>query len=129
MIFLAAMPMIAGFANWIVPLQIGAPDLALPRLNALAFWLNPAAALLIFTGVFSGQGADTGWTGYAPYVVSNTAHSGATLWVAGQIVTLEPEVEEDFDEEEDIRPEVIAWLKELNLSQYAKTLDKGSPHQ
>ena len=86
MIFLAAMPMIAGFANWIVPLQIGAPDLALPRLNALAFWLNPAAALLIFTGIFSGQGADTGWTGYAPYVVSNTAHSGATLWVAGQIL-------------------------------------------
>ena len=86
MIFLAAMPMIAGFANWIVPLQIGAPDLALPRLNALAFWLNPAAALLIFSGVFSGQGADTGWTGYAPYVVSNTAHSGATMWVAGQIL-------------------------------------------
>ena len=86
MIFLAAMPMIAGFANWIVPLQIGAPDLALPRMNALAFWLNPAAALLIFTGIFSGQGADTGWTGYAPYVVSNTAHSGATLWVAGQIL-------------------------------------------
>jgi cytochrome c oxidase subunit 1 len=86
MIFLAAMPMIAGFANWIVPLQIGAQDLALPRLNALAFWLNPAAALLIFSGIFSGQGADTGWTGYAPYVVSNTAHSGVTLWVAGQIL-------------------------------------------
>ena len=86
MIFLAAMPMIAGFANWIVPLQIGAQDLALPRLNALAFWLNPAAALLIFSGIFSGQGADTGWTGYAPYIVSNTAHSGATLWVAGQIL-------------------------------------------
>ncbi len=88
MIFLAAMPMIAGFANWIVPLQIGAPDLALPRLNALAFWLNPAAALLIFSGIFSGQGADTGWTGYAPYIVSNTAHSGATLWVAGQILAV-----------------------------------------
>ena len=86
MIFLAAMPMIAGFANWIVPLQIGAQDLALPRLNALAFWLNPAAALLIFSGIFSGQGADTGWTGYAPYIVSHTAHSGATLWVAGQIL-------------------------------------------
>jgi len=86
MIFLAAMPMIAGFANWIVPLQIGAHDLALPRMNALAFWLNPAAALLIFTGIFSGQGADVGWTGYAPYVVSHTAHSGATLWVAGQIL-------------------------------------------
>jgi cytochrome c oxidase subunit 1 len=86
MIFLAAMPMIAGLANWIVPLQIGAADLALPRLNALAFWLNPAAAILIFSGVMTGDAADTGWTGYAPYVVSHTAHSGATLWVAGQIL-------------------------------------------
>ena len=86
MIFLAAMPMIAGLANWIVPLQIGAHDLALPRLNALAFWLNPAAALLLFTGMFTGEGADTGWTGYAPYIVSETAHSGVTFWVAGQIL-------------------------------------------
>jgi cytochrome c oxidase subunit 1 len=86
MIFLAAMPMIAGLANWIVPLQIGAADLALPRLNALAFWLNPAAAILIFSGVMTGDAADTGWTGYAPYIVSNTAHSGVTLWVAGQIL-------------------------------------------
>jgi len=86
MIFLAAMPMINGFANWIVPLQIGAPDLALPRINALSFWLQPFAALLIFTGVFTGQGADTGWTGYAPYVVSDGAHTGVTMWVAGQIM-------------------------------------------
>ena len=69
-----------------VPLQIGAPDLALPRLNAMSFWLQPVGALLIFTGVFSGQGADTGWTGYAPYVVSETAHMGTTMWVAGQIM-------------------------------------------
>jgi cytochrome c oxidase subunit 1 len=86
MIFLAAMPLINGFANWMVPLQIGAPDLALPRLNAMSFWLQPVGALLIFTGVFSGQGADTGWTGYAPYVVSETAHMGTTMWVAGQIM-------------------------------------------
>lgn len=86
MIFLAAMPLINGFANWIVPLQIGAPDLALPRINALSFWLQPFAAILIFTGVFSGQGADTGWTGYAPYIVSTGAHTGVTMWVAGQIM-------------------------------------------
>ncbi|MEC8938598.1 MAG: cbb3-type cytochrome c oxidase subunit I [Candidatus Thermoplasmatota archaeon] len=86
MIFLAAMPLIAGFANWIVPLQIGAPDLAMPRLNALSFWLQPFAALLIFTGVFSGEGADTGWTGYAPYIVTAGAHTGVTMWVAGQIM-------------------------------------------
>ena len=86
MIFLAAMPLIAGFANWIVPLQIGAPDLAFPRLNALSFWLQPVAALLIFTGVFSGAGADTGWTGYAPYVVSENTHAGVSMWAAGQIM-------------------------------------------
>ena len=86
MIFLAAMPLINGFANWMVRLQIGAPDLALPRLNAMSFWLQPVGALLIFTGVFSGSGADTGWTGYAPYVVSETAHMGTTMWVAGQIM-------------------------------------------
>ena len=86
MIFLAAMPLINGFANWMVPLQIGAPDLALPRINAMSFWLQPVAALLIFTGVFSGSGADTGWTGYAPYVVSETPHMGTTIWVAGQIM-------------------------------------------
>jgi cytochrome c oxidase subunit 1 len=86
MIFLAAMPLIAGFANWIVPLQIGAPDLALPRLNAMSFWLQPVSAILILTGIFSGGGADTGWTGYAPYVVSETAHVGTTMWIAGQIM-------------------------------------------
>ncbi|MEE3232306.1 MAG: cbb3-type cytochrome c oxidase subunit I, partial [Candidatus Thermoplasmatota archaeon] len=86
MIFLAAMPLIAGFANWIVPLQIGAPDLAFPRLNALSFWLQPVAALLIFTGVFSGAGADTGWTGYAPYVVAENTHAGVSMWAAGQIM-------------------------------------------
>ncbi|MDP7002302.1 MAG: cbb3-type cytochrome c oxidase subunit I [Candidatus Thalassarchaeaceae archaeon] len=86
MIFLAAMPLINGFANWIVPLQIGAPDLALPRINAMSFWLQPFAAILIFTGIFSGGGADTGWTGYAPYVVSETAHSGTTMWAAGQLM-------------------------------------------
>jgi cytochrome c oxidase subunit 1 len=86
MIFLAAMPLINALANWIVPLQIGAPDLALPRLNAMSFWLQPVAAILIFTGIFSGGAADTGWTGYAPYIVSETAHSGTTMWVAGQIM-------------------------------------------
>ena len=86
MIFLAAMPLINGFANWLIPLQIGAHDLALPRINAMSFWLQPFAAILIFTGVFSGQAADVGWTGYAPYIVSETAHTGTTLWAAGQIM-------------------------------------------
>ena len=67
MIFLAAMPMIAGFMNYILPLQIGAKDLAFPRINALGFWLIVAAAPLIFKGVWSGEGADITWVMYPPY--------------------------------------------------------------
>lgn len=86
MIFLAAMPLINGFANWIVPLQIGARDLAFPRINAMAFWLNPVASVLILTGVFSGNAADVGWTGYQPITSWPGTHSGATFWLAGQIM-------------------------------------------
>ncbi len=86
MIFLAAMPLINGFANWIVPLQIGAKDLAFPRINAMAFWLNPAGSILIMMGVFSGTGADVGWTGYQPITSWVTTHPGTTFWLAGQLM-------------------------------------------
>ena len=89
MIFLAAMPLINGFANWLIPLQIGAHDLALPRINAMSFWLQPFAAILIFTGVFSGQAADVGWTGYAPYIVSESSY-WSHIWAAGQIMLVHP---------------------------------------
>ena len=64
MIFLAAMPMIAGFMNYVLPLQIGAKDLAFPRINAMGLWLLVFSAPLIFTGIFSGQGADITWVMY-----------------------------------------------------------------
>ncbi len=67
MIFLAAMPMIAGFMNYILPLQIGAKDLAFPRINALGFWIIVAAAPLIFSGIWSGEAADITWVMYPPY--------------------------------------------------------------
>ena len=86
MIFLAAMPLINGFGNYIIPLQLGAKDLAFPRINAMSFWLLVAGAIPIFYGVFSGTAADVGWTGYAPYSVSESSHSGTTLWVGGQIL-------------------------------------------
>lgn len=86
MIFLAAMPLISGLANWFVPLQIGAKDLAFPRINAMAFWLNPVASILVMTGVFSGNAADVGWTGYQPITSWPGTHSGATFWLAGQIM-------------------------------------------
>lgn len=86
MIFLAAMPLINGFGNYIIPLQLGAKDLAFPRINAMSFWLLIAGAIPIFYGIFSGTGADVGWTGYAPYSTADSSHFGTTLWVGGQIL-------------------------------------------
>lgn len=75
MIFGALMPAATGFANWMLPLMIGAPDMALPRLNNWGFWLLPPAALLLILpfilALFGvGTGAiDTGWTFYPPLSV------------------------------------------------------------
>jgi cytochrome c oxidase subunit 1 len=75
MVFGAAMPAATGLANWMLPLMIGAPDMALPRLNNWSFWILPPAAVMLVTpfvlGLFGiGTGAvDTGWTLYAPLSV------------------------------------------------------------
>ena len=75
MIFAALMPAATGFANWQIPLMIGAPDMALPRLNNWGFWLLPPAAILLtlpFTLALFGIGDGaiaTGWTFYAPLSV------------------------------------------------------------
>ncbi|MFZ2366187.1 MAG: cbb3-type cytochrome c oxidase subunit I, partial [Azonexus sp.] len=75
MIFAALMPAATGFANWMLPLMIGAPDMALPRLNNWGFWLLPPAAILLtlpFTLALFGVGDGaiaTGWTFYAPLSV------------------------------------------------------------
>lgn len=71
MIFGAVMPAAAGLANWMIPLMIGAPDMALPRMNNLSFWMLPAAAamlILSFLVPFFGMGSqiNTGWTIYPP---------------------------------------------------------------
>ncbi|MGB0515729.1 MAG: cytochrome c oxidase subunit I, partial [Poseidonia sp.] len=79
MIFLAAMPMIAGFMNYVLPLQIGAKDLAFPRINAMGLWLLVFSAPLIFTGIWSGEGADITWVMYPPYSSLNEANLGSTL--------------------------------------------------
>ena len=87
MVFMAGMPIIFGFANYLVPLQIGARDLAFPRLNALSFWLLPTGALVVYAGYFAGGAGDGGWTGYAPYSSGERSSSpGTDLWVAGQIM-------------------------------------------
>ncbi|MDP6659048.1 MAG: cytochrome c oxidase subunit I [Candidatus Poseidoniia archaeon] len=87
MVFMAGMPIIFGFANYLVPLQIGARDLAFPRLNALSFWLLPTGALVVYAGFFTGGAGDVAWTGYVPYSSGDHATSpGTDLWAAGQIM-------------------------------------------
>ncbi len=67
MIFGAVMPAWVGLANWMIPLQIGAPDMALPRLNNLSFWILPfAGALLISAFLVPGGAPAGGWTMYPP---------------------------------------------------------------
>ena len=73
MIFFVVMPMVFGFANYLVPLMIGARDMAFPRLNAFSFWMTALAGLLLYfsfiggDGLYGGGGApDVGWFAYAP---------------------------------------------------------------
>src|SRR5687767_2917641 len=65
MIFGAVMPAFVGLANWMIPLQVGAPDMALPRLNNFSFWILPFAfTLLLGTYFVPGSAPGTGWTLY-----------------------------------------------------------------
>ena len=67
MVFLVVVPILAGFGNFLVPLMIGARDVAFPRLNALSYWLFLFGGLVLFSRFFaSGGAAKTGWTIYAP---------------------------------------------------------------
>ena len=66
MIFLAIMPLGAAFFNWMIPLMIGARDVAFPRLNALSYWLFLAGGLLLTSSFLFGGAPDAGWFAYAP---------------------------------------------------------------
>ena len=80
MIFLWIIPMFAGFGNYILPLQLGAKDMAFPWLNAFAFWLIPPAGFLLLGGYFLGQ-AEAGWTAYPPLsTILDYSADGQTLW-------------------------------------------------
>jgi cytochrome c oxidase subunit 1 len=84
MIFLFIIPILAGFGNYIVPLQIGALDMAFPRVNALSFWMLPLAGIVLFSSYFLGGPADAGWTQYAPLsegVGSQGNSIGIDLWI------------------------------------------------
>ncbi|QKS14089.1 cytochrome c oxidase subunit I [Curtobacterium sp. Csp1] len=85
MLLMFATPLFSGFANAIMPLQIGAPDVAFPRLNGFAFWLYLFGSLIAVGGFLTPQGAASfGWFAYAP--LSDTTFTpglGGTLWVFG----------------------------------------------
>src|SRR5215213_61757 len=84
MIFLFIIPILAGFGNYIVPLQIGALDMAFPRVNALSFWMLPLAGIVLYSSYFLGGPADAGWTQYAPLsegVGSQGNSIGIDLWI------------------------------------------------
>ncbi|MDB4040341.1 cytochrome c oxidase subunit I [Methylophilaceae bacterium] len=70
MIFGAVMPAGVGLANWMIPLMIGAPDMALPRMNNMSFWILPFAFALLLSTLFMDGGAPAGgWTMYPPLVL------------------------------------------------------------
>jgi cytochrome o ubiquinol oxidase subunit I len=66
MIFFVAIPLVVGIINYVMPLQIGARDVAFPFLNNLSFWLTVAGAVLVMISMFVGEFARTGWLSYAP---------------------------------------------------------------
>ena len=88
MIFLAVMPLGAAFMNYLIPLQIGARDVAFPRLNAFSFWTFLAGGIFLNTSWFLGGGADGGWFAYAPNtgVVFSPSH-GMDFYAIGLQIT------------------------------------------
>jgi len=84
MLFLFIIPILAGFANYVVPLQIGAPDMAFPRINALSFWLLPLGGALMASGfLVPGGAAAAGWTEYPPLSDDAFSGVGTDLWILG----------------------------------------------
>ncbi|HLQ80993.1 MAG TPA: cytochrome c oxidase subunit I [Brachybacterium sp.] len=85
MLLMFGTPLFNGFANYLVPLQIGAVDMAFPRLNMFAFWITGFGSLIVVSGFLTPQGAASfGWFAYAP--LSDTTFSpglGGDLWVFG----------------------------------------------
>src|SRR5882672_1049101 len=94
MVFLVGMPMIFGFANYLVPLMIGARDLAFPRLNAFGFWLTAFGGLLLYFSLIGGEGLagaggapDVGWFAYSPLTSKAFSKGHSTdYWTLGILI-------------------------------------------
>jgi cytochrome c oxidase subunit I len=89
MVFLVIMPMLAAFANYLIPLMIGARDVAFPRMNAFSYWVFLAGGLFLYSSFFLGGAPDNGWTSYVP-LSNNLAYSpgmGQDFWTLGLQIT------------------------------------------
>ncbi len=86
MIFLFVMPMSAAFFNYLIPLMIGARDVAFPRLNAYSYWAFLFGGLFIYTSWFLGGAPNGGWFGYAPNSVTDPS-IGMSFYAAGLLIT------------------------------------------
>jgi len=82
MIFFFVTIFLTGIANYMVPIMVGARDMAFPRLNLLGFWLIPMSIFIYYAGFFTGGALDAGWTGYAPLTeLKYNPGTGVDLWV------------------------------------------------
>jgi cytochrome c oxidase subunit I len=87
MIFLVVMPVLFGFANYFVPLMIGARDMAFPRLNAFGFWLVPFGGILLHFSVLAGGAPAVGWFAYAPLSEAPySSQNGVDYWAVALLV-------------------------------------------
>jgi cytochrome c oxidase subunit 1 len=96
MVFLVGMPVLLGFGNYLVPLMVGARDMAFPRLNAFGFWLFVFGGLLLYfswiggDGLYGAGGApDVGWFAYSPLTSKTFSRGNSTdYWILGIMVML-----------------------------------------
>lgn len=87
MIFLFVIPVWSAFGNFMLPLMIGAKDMAFPRINAFAFWLIPLGGMVMYSGFFFGGSASAGWTGYVPLTEKlYSPQVGQDLWSQGILI-------------------------------------------
>ena len=95
MIFFVAMPLVFGFANYLVPLMIGARDMAFPRLNAFSFWMTAFGGILLYYSFIGGEGLygagkapDVGWFAYAPLTAQTFSRGHSTdFWTLSLLIS------------------------------------------
>ena len=91
MVFLVGMPLAVGFGNYLVPLMIGARDVAFPRINMLGYWIFLFGGLFLYSSFFLGGAPDGGWFGYTPLTSASMSSGflpgrGPDFWVVGLIL-------------------------------------------